>query len=222
MDNTTPFKVSAYDDNVRKVIPFYDELSSQVISVIKAHLGDRKIDLLDTGCGTGTFALKALDSLDIQRLVLCDPSENMLSDAKTKLAGKTCEFFGIGSQDLKFEEEFDAVTAIQSHHYFDRETREKAVANCFRTLRKGGIFIYFENTAPLTGIGKHNLLKRLGDYQLSEGRSPEEVKSHLARYNSEYFPINIKEHLQMLEKTGFSACEIFWQSYMQCGFFAVR
>ena len=222
MDNTTPFKVNAYDENVPKVIPFYSELSEQVLDVIKAYLPDKKIALLDTGCGTGTFALKALESLDIKRLTLCDPSENMLSDAKAKLAGKDCEFFGIGSEKMQFENEFDVVTAIQSHHYFDKPTREKAVANCFKALRKGGIFIYFENTAPLTDTGRKLLLKRLGEYQRNAGRTPEETQAHLARYGVEYFPINIKEHLDMLERTGLAACELFWQSYMQCGFYAVK
>ncbi|MBQ2582125.1 MAG: class I SAM-dependent methyltransferase [Ruminococcus sp.] len=222
MDNTTPFRVSAYDENVPKVIPFYSELSEQVIGVISAYLPDRKIALLDTGCGTGTFALKALDRLDIARLVLCDPSENMLSDAKAKLAGRDCEFFDIGSEKMQFENEFDVVTAIQSHHYFDIKTREKAVANCFRALKKGGIFIYFENTAPLTDTGRDILLARLGEYQLSAGRTQEETDAHLARYGTEYFPINIRQHLDMLERTGFAASELFWQSFMQCGFYGVK
>ena len=102
------------------------------------------------------------------------------------------------------------------------QTREKAVANCFKALKKGGIFIYIENTAPLTEKGKEILLRRLGEYQLSAGRTQEETDAHLARYGTEYFPINIKEHLDMLEKTGFAACELFWQSFMQCGFYAVK
>ena len=222
MDNTTPFKVNAYDENVPKVIPFYSELSEQVISVIRAFFPDKRLALLDTGCGTGTFALKALERLDIERLTLCDPSENMLNDARAKLAGRNCELLDIGSEKMMFVNEFDVVTAIQSHHYFDPLTRERAVANCFRALKKGGIFIYFENTAPLTDTGREILLKRLGEYQLSSGRTQEETDSHLARYGVEYFPINIKEHLDMLGKTGFAACELFWQSYMQCGFYAVK
>ena len=222
MDNTTPFKVNAYDENVPKVIPFYSELSEQVISVIRAFFPDKRLALLDTGCGTGTFALKALERLDIERLTLCDPSENMLNDARAKLAGRNCELLDIGSEKMMFVNEFDVVTAIQSHHYFDPLTRERAVANCFRALKKGGIFIYFENTAPLTDTGREILLKRLGEYQLSSGRTQEETDSHLARYGVEYFPINIKEHLEMLEQTGFEVCELFWQSYMQCGFYAVK
>ena len=222
MDNTTPFKVNAYDENVPKVIPFYSELSEQVISVIRAFFPDKRLALLDTGCGTGTFALKVLERLDIERLTLCDPSENMLNDARAKLAGRNCELLDIGSEKMMFVNEFDVVTAIQSHHYFDPLTRERAVANCFRALKKGGIFIYFENTAPLTDTGREILLKRLGEYQLTCGRTQEETDSHLARYGVEYFPINIKEHLEMLEQTGFEVCELFWQSYMQCGFYAVK
>ena len=220
-DNKSAYNAKIYDEHIINVLPYYTEYSAQVIDLVR-NMGKADPKWLDTGCGTGTFALKALDRLDIQRLALCDPSENMLADARAKLAGRDCEFYGIGSQDMTFEGEFDAVTAIQSHHYFDRQTRERAVANCFRALKEGGIFVYFENTAPLTETGRENLLARLGEYQLGAGRTSDEVDAHLARYGVEYFPINIREHLQMLEMTGFAACELFWQSFMQCGFYAVK
>ena len=114
------------------------------------------------------------------------------------------------------------MTAIQSHHYFDRATREKAVANCFRALKKGGIFICFENTAPFTEEGRDLLIERLEAYELKAGRTPEEVKHHTARYGTEFFPMNILEHLDLLKKTGFAAAELLWSSYMQSGFYAIK
>ena len=66
------------------------------------------------------------------------------------------------------------------------------------------------------------MLKRLETYEIKAGRTPEEVKSHSARYNREFFPITIKEHLELLKKTGFSTAELFWHSYMQSGFYAVK
>ena len=146
----------------------------------------------------------------------------MLSDARKKLANQGCEFHCIGSEKLDFSNRFDIVTAIQSHHYFDRAARETAVKNCFNALKPGGIFICFENTAPFTECGKDLLLKRVEAFGLAAGRTPEEVRSHSARYNTEYFPITIKEHLELLEKTGFAACELFWHSYMQSGFYAIK
>lgn len=222
MDNQSAFNASQYDENIRKVIPLYDEIYQQIFSLIKAYCGDKQISVLDTGCGTGSFGLKACESLNLSKFVLCDPSEKMLSDAKMKLADYSCQFIHIGSENLDFENEFDVVTAIQSHHYFDRTTREKAVANCFKALKNGGIFIYFENTAPFTEAGKNIMLKRLEDFGIEAGRTLDEVKSHSARYNKEFFPITIKEHFELLNKTGFQVAELFWYSYMQSGFYAVK
>ena len=221
-DNKSAFAVDQYDENVRKVIPFYDEIYEQIFSVIQAYGGDRPLAVLDTGCGTGNLGAMALERLNFLELVLCDPSEKMLADAQGKLKNLVCEFHCFGSEKLDFENRFDVVTAIQSHHYFDKATRETAVKNCFKALKSGGIFICFENTAPFTECGVNNMLKRLEDFEIKAGRTPEEVKSHSARYNREFFPITIKEHLELLEKTGFAVAELFWHSYMQSGFYAVK
>ena len=221
MDNKSAFSVSLYDENVRRVIPFYDEIYRQIFDLIKAY-SSSSIALLDTGCGTGTLGLTACRELELSELVLCDPSEKMLSDAKRKLCGFPCEFICAGSEELTFENRFDVVTAIQSHHYFDKAARQTAVRNCYSALRQGGIFICFENTAPNTDTGRDIMLSRLEKYELDAGRSPEEVRSHSARYGTEFFPITIKEHFALLEKTGFRAAELFWHSYMQSGFYAVK
>ena len=199
-DNKSAFAVNQYDENVRKVIPHYDEIYEQIFSVITTYCGDKPLAVLDTGCGT----------------------EKMLADAKKKLANQGCEYHCIGSEKLELSNRFDIVTAIQSHHYFDRATRETAVKNCFNALKPGGIFICFENTAPFTERGKDLLLKRIEAFGLAAGRTPDEVRSHSARYNTEYFPITIKEHLELLDKTGFAACELFRHSYMQSGFYAIK
>ena len=222
IDNKSAFAVNQYDENVRKVIPHYDEIYEQIFSVITTYCGDKPLAVLDTGCGTGDFGVMALNRLNLTELVLCDPSEKMLADARKKLVNQGCEYHCIGSEKLEFSNRFDIVTAIQSHHYFDRATREAAVKNCFNALKPGGIFICFENTAPFTERGKDLLLKRIEAFGLAAGRTPDEVRSHSARYNTEYFPITIKEHLELLDKTGFAACELFWHSYMQSGFYAIK
>ncbi|MDE5583940.1 MAG: methyltransferase domain-containing protein [Ruminococcus sp.] len=227
MDNKSAFNVSQYDDNVRKVIPFYDEIYSQIFDIIHTYYAQHEkykapFSILDTGCGSGTFAVRAYKELNIDEMVLCDPSENMLSVAREKLSGKNCTFRCIGSENLDYTEKFDIIVAVQSHHYFSREMRERAVMNCFRALNSGGIFIYTENTAPFSEIGKDIVLKMVENYGINSGRTGEEVTSHSARYGKEYFPLNISEHLELLRKTGFETAEIFWHSYMQSGFYAVK
>ena len=221
-DNKSAFKANRYDENVRKVIPFYDEIYNKILIMIETVLGDKPLSVLDTGCGTGSFGVKALNRLNLSGLTLCDPSEKMLADAQNKLKNSLCEFHCIGSENLGFENRFDVVTAIQSHHYFDSSSRERAVKKCYKALKSDGIFICFENTSPYSETGTEIMLKRLEAFELKAGRSPEEVESHSARYNREFFPINISEHMDLLKKTGFEVAELFWHSYMQSGFYAIK
>lgn len=222
MANKTPFTAESYDKNVRKVIPLYDTIYEQIFDLIRIYTGDgRKAELLDTGCGSGNLGVKAQSEPCISKLVLCDPSADMLEVAKSRL-GDSCEYRRIGSEQLDYEERFDIVTAIQSHNYFDKPTRELAVGNCFRALRKGGLFVCFENTAPFAEAGKEIMLDRVAAFGTKAGRTPEEVAAHRARYGTEFFPLNISEHLDLLRRTGFSCAELFWHSYMQSGFYAIK
>lgn len=222
--NTTPFNAADYDKNVRKVIPFYDTIYAQMTDLISVYCGDRSISLLDTGCGSGSMGAAVLgnDKFDISELVLCDPSEGMLSITRERFGDKA-EYRCIGSEQLDYEERFDVVTAIQCHHYYsDKTMRELAVRNCFRALKKGGLFICFENTAPFSEQGRDILLRRIERFGINAGRTPEEAAAHSARYGKEYFPITVPEHIEVLNKAGFSCAELFWASYMQCGFYAVK
>lgn len=68
MDNKSAFNVSQYDDNVRKVIPFYNEIYKQIFDIIHTYYAQAEkcktpFSILDTGCGSGTFAVKAYEEL---------------------------------------------------------------------------------------------------------------------------------------------------------------
>jgi tRNA (cmo5U34)-methyltransferase len=104
----------------------------------------------------------------------------------------------------------------------DRAGRAQATKNCFRMLKKDGIYIEFENIRPLSENGKKIGLKRWGNFQIDMGRPAKEVAEHLKRFDVEYFPITITEHIGLLNETGFSTVEVLWASYLQAGFYAIR
>ncbi len=216
------FDLTDYDKRVRMVIPFYDELHTQTLDLVQTWAGDRQLALLDTGCGTGTFARRAAETLRLSALTVCDPSDTMLDAARHKLSGIQTAFFQTGSEQMTFTEQFDVVTAIQSHHYFDPETRETALRKCWQALRPNGMFIVFENTAPDTPEGTQLLLQRVEQFGIHAGRPPEEARAHSERYGTEYFPITAEAHLALLRKVGFEVAELFWRSYLQSGFYAIK
>jgi len=222
-DNTTSHKASVYDEQIDQTIPVYELFHDQIINLVRTY-NYSPSTWLDAGCGTGTLVTKALGQFKDTSFILADPSVNMLSIAKTKLHGNDrVKFTGSGSLELDLpSESIDVLTAVMSHHYFDTVDRRKATKNCFRMIKRGGIFITFENIRPDSEMGTQIGLERWKRFQLSHGKSEDAVRIHLERFNSEFFPITLGEHLNLLHEAGFKVFEILWVSYMQAGFYAIK
>jgi len=225
--NATPHLPEDYDVQISRVLPYYSFFHQETIKLVKSLPSSPKI-WMDTGCGTGSLVNKAIAEFPYTKFLLLDPSEGMLEQAKQKLspcpagsleflkASPTQEF----SQGL--EEKPDVITAIQCHHYLSREGRARATSICYNLLNEGGIYITFENIRPLTEEGTTMGKRYWGSFQSAHGRSEEEIQKHLERFDTEYFPITVEEHLKLLRETGFRTVELFWYSYMQAGFFCIK
>jgi len=222
-DNATPHSADTYDMQVRNTLPYYDSFHEQTIHLIKAMHHDPKL-WLDTGCGTGTLALKAIAAFPETHFVLADPSEKMIEIAKTKLTGANVEFLDAATtQNIQWHgKPFDVVTAIQSHHYQPPQGRAEATAACFKMLVLRGVYVTFENIKPMTPEGVVISKELWRQFQISRGRDFAVAESHMNRFGVEYQPITVEEHLALLRKTGFSVVELFWYSVMQAGFYCVK
>jgi len=58
--------------------------------------------------------------------------------------------------------------------------------------------------------------------KLDPQKERDEIISHRARFDQKYFPISILDHIKILKETGFKVVELFWLSYMQAGFYAIK
>jgi tRNA (cmo5U34)-methyltransferase len=217
---------AVYDQQVGDTIPYYDAFHQETINLIKAAQIEPK-NWLDTGCGTGTLVQKALPIFPNTTFILADPSREMLNNAKKKLAnianGRVQSLEPASTQDLpKSVASPEVITAIQSHHYISREERIRATAVCFELLSPRGVYVTFENIRPLTAegitIGKENWK----NFQLGRGRDMQTVQKHMERFDVEYHPITVQDHLSLLRNVGFSTVEMLWYSCMQAGFYGIK
>jgi tRNA (cmo5U34)-methyltransferase len=218
---------SVYDGHIKITIPYYQSFHTEIINVVKASGISPRV-WLDTGCGTGTLAGRAMEMFPDTLFLLADPSPDMLSLAEDKLKDlpsaklKFLPRAATAEVNLQDDERPDVVTAVLCHHYLDKAGRKQATEKCFELLKEGGIYITFENIMPLTEkgteIGKENWKR----FQVASGKKADQAENHLRRFNSEFFPITIEEHLSLLRKCGFSAVEMLWFSYMQAGFYGIK
>ncbi len=221
-DNSSAFNSSIYDSKVNAVLPYYTEYNKQILDLAEAS-GIKNSKWLDTGCGTGNLALRVTEKFADVKLVLCDPSAEMLEAAKAKLAdSESVKFRNISSQKLDYDCEFDIVTAVQAHHYLSIDERRKALKKCYDALKDGGIFITFENIAMSSEQSESLAIARWKNYMLAHGRTEEQTKNHMKRRGTELFPITIEEHIKILKEIGFTSVDLLWGSYLQAGFFAIK
>lgn len=226
-DNTTPHLSMVYDTQIFNTIPYYDCFHREIIHTIQT-LNTNPSIWLDTGAGTGTMVNQCIDIFPNTLFLLADPSKEMMIEAQHKLSRfgtDRVQFFPPATTQnitLNLELRPDIITAVQAHHYFTKEERMMATQVCFDLLPEGGTFITFENIRPFTeqgiAIGKRNW----GNYQISKGKSKNQVSNHLERFDREYFPITVEEHLQLYRKCGFQVVELLWYSYMQAGFYCIK
>ena len=217
-DNTTAHKAEEYESEVQKTIPFHDEILRTAIDVVLAAKPDVK-RWLDTGCGPGKLVELARQRSRAE-FTLADPSEAMLAIAKAR--HPRLEAWNCASADLPAGEPFDAITAVQSHHYGDEAARLRSVERCRDRLADGGVLVVFENVRAETDAGHAIQRKRWMDYQRSRGRDEATIEKFVAREGVAYFPIRVSEHLALFARLGFQNVEIVWRAYGQAGFFAQR
>jgi tRNA (cmo5U34)-methyltransferase len=226
-DNATPHNAAEYDANVRRVIPHYELLHQEALDLVGAVVSEPAI-WLDTGCGTGYLVEQALALFPTTRFVLADPSQAMLDQARQRLHGADphrASFVHRLTSDLlagHLGGTPDVITAIMCHHYARPEERRTMTEVCHDLLAPGGVYVTFENTRPdsqeATGIG----MQRWRRFQQAQGRDDPIVEQHLARFDTEYFPITVCEHLHLLRDCGFRIAQLLWYSCMQAGVYAIK
>lgn len=224
MEYTPSIIPSNYDDTIKITIPFYSEILDQITDIIR-QLDFGTFNLLDIGCGTGSFA-KLLDNSFLGNYItLCDNSADMLSAANEKLSGSknnTITLINEHADSLTYNNEFDVITSIHMNHFFRENELLKLIKKLYIALKPGGVLISVQNTAPDSDKGRSIAMGRWKRYLLDNGRTKEQTDAHQERYGINYFPLTLSRQYSMLHDAGFVTTEQFWSSYLQTGIYAIK
>lgn len=141
--------ISGNYDGLNRVISFGTDVKwrKKVIALVAAQNPE---SILDIATGTGDLAIQ-MASINAQRIVGLDLSEGMLKVGRKKISAKNLdariEMIQGDSEALPFEDNtFDAITVAFGVRNF--EDLEKGLAEIYRVLKPGGIFVVLETSVP--------------------------------------------------------------------------
>jgi tRNA (cmo5U34)-methyltransferase len=200
-----------YDVEIRRFIPYYDEMIATGVEVLAA-LAPPDSHILDLGGGTGALSSAVLVRLPEARVTVLDIDADMLAEARRRLARFADRVSFLEGTFLGTLPAADAVVAsLALHHVHDLDTKTTLYRVIHDTLSPGGVLVNLD--AAVTEDGRLNRLVfdqmalRMADHGITDA----EARGHFAAWAQEdrYFPLDAE--LLALRKAGFDEVECFWR-----------
>jgi tRNA (cmo5U34)-methyltransferase len=202
---------SAYDVEIRRFIPHYDDMLATGVELLAA-LAPPGAHVLDLGGGTGALSAEVLRGLPEARVTVLDVDRAMLNEARRRLApfGDRVEF-----REGSFFDPLPAADAVVAslalHHVHDLGAKTELYRAIHAALPPGGVFLNLD--AVVTEDPRLNALTfgRWAARMAEHGITAVEARGHFAAWASEdrYFPLD--QELAALRRAGFGEVECFWR-----------
>lgn len=132
-----------------RTIPYYGQFEGMIDKAIKKHFKkslQKKLTVVEIGTGTGITTKKILDADKRTLVISIDNEPVMANQARINLAKYHKRVKFIINDALKFlktmpENSFDCISSAATIHNFDRKYRLNLLKNCYRVLKRGGLFV---------------------------------------------------------------------------------
>jgi len=203
----------AYDAQVRRYVPHYDEMLAQVIAILDEALGPAPL-VVDLGAGTGALAGAILDAIPRARVVLVDIDPTMLAVAAERVArhGARAELVRAAFDDVAAVPACDAVVAsLALHHVPERARKGALYARIHQALRPGGVFLDADATVHEDGAEHAHAFRHWRAWLAAGGIGATEADALFAQWAKEdrFFPL--VDELGLLAAAGFARPDAFWK-----------
>jgi len=204
-----------FDKTILKLIPHYNEMISALVMAIPFEK-DKKINVIDLGCGTGTIAQKVKIAFPNSHISCLDIAENMIKMAKTKI-GENNEFFINDFYQFNFDKKYDVIiSSLALHHLENDEDKKMFYRKIYNALTDGGVFY---NADVVLGSNSHlqDLYMAKWKAFMEKNVALYEIENKwIVKYKAEDRPTSLINHINWLEETGFKNIDVVWKYYNYC------
>ena len=207
----SPQVVEHYDHHIRQLIPGYELVHQQILSLLETHL-DQSCKIAVIGCGTGYELSYLLDAFPKGKFIAIDPSSEMIKKARELVISKNAldrvEFFQDDTSILKnYSCEFDATISILVAHFIAFESKNLFFKDIYQSLKPKGVCVSFDLMQFKSEQEKQYLFNLVQYSGLNETQS----KKMLERLNDDFELIDINQAFEILRLQGFDKIQTFSQ-----------
>ncbi|EBD0366041.1 TPA: methyltransferase domain-containing protein [Salmonella enterica subsp. enterica serovar Muenchen] len=216
--------VQAFDEHVRRSVPFYDQVQTMISDISEWFVRDGTT-IYDLGTSTGETIYRLKDKHKSKkniRYIGIDNSLPMLEKARIKCGDENIQFL---HQNIISVTEFPAaglITAIYSLQFLPLSERRIVVERVSRDLYEGGAFIIVEKVRAESSYFEDIWLELYWDMKQSSGLNSEQVLSKAKSLRGILMPLTLSENIKILEDSGFVVIDIFMKWYNFVGIVAVK
>lgn len=202
---------AAYDREIRRFIPGYEEMIGEVVALLADVLPERPL-VVDLGAGTGALAGAILDGIPRARVVTIDIDPAMVEASRARLAthGDRVEI-----RRASFDHGLprcDAVVAsLALHHVPELAAKRALYARIHDALAPGGVFLSADAAVHADGPEHARAFRVWSAGMATHGIGQGEADALFAQWAGEdtYQPLSIE--LALLAEAGFARPECFWR-----------
>lgn len=213
---------AAYDREIRRFIPGYEEMIGEVVALLADVLPERPL-VVDLGAGTGALAGAILDGIPRARVVTIDIDPAMVEASRTRLAahGDRVEI-----RRASFDHGIprcDAVVAsLALHHVPELAAKRALYARIREALAPGGVFLSADAAVHAEGPEHARAFRVWSTGMATHGIGRDEAEALFAQWAGEdtYQPMPVE--LGLLADAGFPRPECFWRRGPMAVFGAFR
>lgn len=215
-----------FDDMLNRSIPCYRQVIDMSISLLNRFCRNGDI-IYDLGCSTGITLIEIARKLALQDLnfIGIDSSQAMVDKARLKLEmfsssyDISCHRQNIAEVELK---QCGAVLINYTLQFLTPDTRAVLLKKVYQALRPGGILILTEKiTSPHSDI-KKNYEDIYLEFKKEQGYSDTEIARKRKALENVLIPFTIRDNVLIMEKSGFTHVESFFQWFNFAAFLGLK
>jgi tRNA (cmo5U34)-methyltransferase len=197
------------DESRRRCIPCFDDFYEAGVAELR-HEGDAP-NVLDIGAGTGLYSSMLLSRYPAAKLTLIDFSEEMLSLAQARFAGRPNSDFILGDYtEHPFDRQYDIVISALSIHHLDAAAKAKLYRRAFDLLAPNGEFLNADQIVSSSPEIQERHQQLWLDFVVGKGATDAEVE-RLKQSMELDDPATIARQVSWMREAGFPVADCIYQ-----------